>query len=250
VRELGGGAKILPVVYVNSTAAVKAVVGRAGGACCTSSNVRGVFDWALNQARGEKLFAIPDQHLARNTAEAMGYDIDSACALYDPHEPRGGLSGEQLREATFLLWQGHCYVHQLFTPLHVETARRAHPGVTVIVHPECPRPVVAAADQAGSTSQIIAAIDQAPAGSVWAVGTEGNLVQRLARQYPDKTVVPLGDTMALCAQMGMIDLPHLLWSLDSIAAGEPVNVISVEPALAEAARSALDRMLSITPAGR
>jgi quinolinate synthase len=249
--ELAGeGTHILPVVYVNSTAAVKAVVGRAGGACCTSSNVRGVFDWALDQAGADKIFAIPDQHLARNTAEAMGYDIASACAVYDPREPAGGLRAEQVREATFLLWQGHCYVHQLFTVEQVRAIRQAHPDVQVIVHPECPRSVVAAADQAGSTSQIITTIDQAPAGSVWAVGTEGNLVHRLADQYPDKTIVPLGETMALCAQMGMIDLPHLLWSLDSIAAGEPVNVVRVAPALAEQARTALDRMLAIGPTGR
>ncbi len=246
------GGKIIPISYVNSTAAIKAVTAQFGGACCTSSNVRNVFEWALAGAKngganGEKIFAVPDQHLARNTAIAMGYSEDD-CLVYDPHLPAGGLSPKQVQAATFILWKGHCYVHQLFTVSQIEWARKNFPNVSVIVHPECPREVVSASDAAGSTSQIIDAVADAPAGAVFAIGTEENLVRRLAVMYPDKKIFPLSEssrTPATCVQMAQVDMPHLLWSLESILAGQPVNVIRVDAKIAELAKVALQRMIDI-----
>ncbi len=254
VQQLAGGGgssqKILPITYVNSTAAVKAVTGRAGGACCTSSNVRNVFEWALRPAAeggggGAKVFAIPDQHLGRNTAVAMGFTKPADCAMYDPALPNGGLTAADVQAATFILWKGFCYVHQIFKPEHVDAVRREHEGITVIVHPECPAEVVSRADLAGSTSQIITAIAEAPAGSKWAIGTEGNLVNRLANLHTDKTICLLSPTPARCVQMGMIDLPGLLWILDGLAAGQPVNRISVSADIAADAKIALQRMIDI-----
>ena len=246
------GQKIIPISYVNSTAAIKAITARFGGACCTSSNVRNVFEWALADpanggAGAGKIFAVPDQHLARNTAFAMGYSEED-CLVYDPHIPAGGLSAEQVQAAKFILWKGHCYVHQLFTVEQIELARRKFPDVKVVVHPECPREVVAASDAAGSTSQIIEAVKNTPAGAVLAVGTEENLVRRLAAEYPDKTIFPLSETSrtpARCTQMSQIDLPHLLWSLESIIAGQPVNVVTVDAETATLAKQALQRMIDI-----
>ncbi|MBN1555149.1 MAG: quinolinate synthase NadA [Phycisphaerae bacterium] len=239
----GEGETVMPVSYVNSTAAVKAVTGRAGGACCTSSNVRNVFDWALRAGGATKILAVPDQHLARNTAVALGY-TENDCVLYDPALPNGGLDAKQVKAATFILWKGFCYVHQVFRPEHIHAARAATPGIKVIVHPECPREVVALADESGSTSRIIKEIDEAPAGSAWAVATEANLVHRLAKQYPDKTIHLLGETApANCVQMARIDLPHLLWCLDAIAADAPVNVIRVPKDIAADAKLALQRMI-------
>ena len=240
---------LIPVTYVNSTAAIKALTARAGGACCTSSNVRNVFEWALRPekqggAGGGKILAIPDQHLGRNTAVGMGFGED-VCALYDPDLPNGGLTETQVRAATFILWKGHCYVHQVFNPQHVAAVRKKYPGIRVIVHPECPREVLAVADAAGSTAQIIRAVSDAPPGSSWAIGTESNLVNRLGRQNPDKTIVLLSDGPALCVQMAQIDLPHLLWSLDSISAGAPVNRVIVPDQTRRYARMALKRMIDI-----
>ena len=246
------GEKIIPVSYVNSTAAIKAITAKFGGACCTSSNVRNVFEWALADeknggAGGDKIFAVPDQHLARNTAVMMGYSEDD-CFLYDPSLPAGGLSAEQVRAGKFFLWKGHCYVHQLFTTEQIEWARQKFPNVKVIVHPECPRQVVAASDAAGSTSQIITAVAGAPPGAVLAIGTEENLVRRLAAKHSDKIIFPLSEasrTPARCAQMAQIDLPHLLWSLESIIEGKPVNVVRVDAETAELAKIALQRMIDI-----
>ena len=252
---LGPDRTVLPIGYVNSSADIKALTGRHGGACCTSSNVRSVFEWALRpteQSGGgaEKLFAVPDEHLARNTAVAMGYDLDD-CAVYDPALPDGGLDAEQLDRATFILWRGHCYVHQVFRPEDVRAARQTDPDVKVIVHPECPREVVAEADLAGSTSQIIRTLADAPPGTHWAIGTEANLVHRLARrhEHDGKQVRLLSDVPARCAQMAQIDLPHLLWCLDSLADGNPHNVIAVNPDTARDAHLALQRMLELKPAG-
>jgi quinolinate synthase len=241
---------IVPVTYVNSTAAIKALTARHGGACCTSSNVENVFRWALRPKReggagGRKIFAVPDEHLARNTAAAMGYDVQQACAVYDPSLPSGGLTAEDVRRARFLLWRGHCYVHQVFRVEHVRAAREQMPHATVIVHPECPREVVREADAAGSTSQIIRAVETGEAGTQWVIGTEGNLVRRLGRLHPDKTVRLLSDAPALCSQMAQIDLPHLCWTLESLAAGELVNPVRVAPAVAADARRALERMVAI-----
>jgi len=245
-----GGERVVPVTYVNSTAAVKAATGRAGGACCTSSNVRNVLAWALapvavGGAGGDKIFAIPDQNLGLNTAVAMGF-APSDCVVYDPLQPRGGLDVEQIRAARFILWRGHCYVHQQFTPDQIRAVRQRRPGVRVMVHPECPREVVALADDAGSTERIIRAVDESPAIRDWAIGTESNLVNRLANRHADKHIHTLGDEPALCAQMGYVDLPHLLWSLDALATGAPVHVIRVPQTIADDARVALERMIAIS----
>ena len=242
-------ARIVPISYVNSTAAIKALTARAGGACCTSSNVRNVFAWALRGeadggAGADKIFCIPDQHLGRNTAFAMGF-TEADCAVYDPALPDGGLDAETLGRATFVLWKGHCYVHQLFRPEHVRAARAAHDDVIVIVHPECPREVVELADASGSTSQIIRAVADGRPGSRWAVGTESHLVNRLDRIHADRTVRCLTGGSAVCSQMAMIDLPHLLWVLDELAAGRIVNQVVVPPAVAADARVALQRMIDI-----
>jgi len=244
--------KVVPVTYVNSTAAIKALTARHGGACCTSSNVRNVFAWALAPAAeggagAERIFAIPDQHLGRNTAVAMGYAEDD-CVMYDTARPNGGLAAEQVRKARFILWNGFCHVHQLFQPHHVTIVRQKHPGIRVIVHPECSRQVVALADQAGSTEQIIRAVESAPPGSSWAVGTESNMVSRLARRNPDRLVRLLGDSPVICWQMHLIDPPHLAWVLDNLAAGQVVNQVSVPTDVAEQARVALRRMIEIKAA--
>jgi len=238
--------KVVPVTYVNSTAAVKALTARAGGACCTSSNVANVCRWAFapGGAAAKTIFAIPDEHLGRNTAVAMGYGL-ADCVVYDPHRAHGGTDSDALAKARFVLWKGHCHVHQVFTPADVAAARAADPGVLVIVHPECPREVVALADAAGSTEQIIRAVGAGAPGSRWAVGTESNLVGRLAKQHPDRTVRLLSTQPALCWQMARIDLAHLLWALDRIAEDKPANVVSVPEDVARDARLALQRMIDI-----
>ena len=252
MAELSGGAKVVPITYVNSTAAIKAVTARAGGACCTSSNALNVFAWGLRSADkggagADKLLCVPDQHLGRNTAFALGFTAAEDCSVYDPSRPYGGLDAEQARRAKFILWKGYCYVHQCFRKEHVEKVRREMPGVRVIVHPECPRELVALADASGSTEQIIQAVDAAPPGSKWAIGTESNLVERLARRHPEQTVRLLADTRALCRQMFRIDPAHLLWVLDNLAEGRVVNQVTVAPQIAADARGALQRMIDIQP---
>jgi len=241
--------KLVPVSYVNSAAAIKAITGRSGGACCTSSNVANVFNWALaaesdGGAAAGKILAIPDQHLARNTAVALGYSL-ADCAVYDPAIPNGGLSSEDVGRATFLLWKGHCYVHQRFTPEHIAHVRSLDKDVTVIVHPECPREVVELADSSGSTEQIIQAVQAGKPGSSWAIGTESNLVHRLARQHPDKHIRVLSDAPPICYQMALIDLPHLAWTLDCLVEGNVVNRVRVDPKTSADARAALERMIAI-----
>jgi len=244
-------ATVIPISYVNSTADIKAATARNGGACCTSSNVRNVFEWALaptdkGGAGAGKLFCVPDQHLARNTAIAMGYNED-ACCVYDPNIPNGGLTLSDIDRSTFILWKGHCYVHQLFRAEHVSAVREAHPGIQVIVHPECPREVVELADASGSTAQIITAIEAAAPGTKWAVGTESNLVNRLAKRHSDKFICVLNQATAACTQMCRIDRPHLLWALDGIANRQLVNQITVPQETAHDARVALQRMIDIKP---
>ncbi len=247
------GQRVVPIAYVNSSAATKAITARHGGACCTSSNVRSVFEWALKGesdggAGGAKILAVPDQHLARNTACTMGFG-EEACVVYDPSLPHGGLTQEQIQAATFILWKGHCYVHQFFEVEQIHKVRQEWPGVTVLVHPECPRDVVQQADGFGSTSQIIQAIEQAEPGSKWAIGTEANLVNRLAAQRPDCEIRVLSYFPAICRQMSRVDLPHLLWTLENIVEEAPVNVISVEPEVADLARQALERMVALKARG-
>ncbi|MFO7903994.1 MAG: quinolinate synthase NadA [Planctomycetota bacterium] len=238
--------RIVPIAYVNSTAATKAVTGALRGACCTSSNALNVFRWALDPrgASGDKILMVPDEHLGRNTARALGYR-DDACALYDPNRPDGGLTEEDVQRATFLLWKGHCYVHQQFTPEHVRAVRRHREDVTVMVHPECSREVVALADRTGSTEQIIRAVSEAKPGSRWAIGTESHLVKRLAARYPDRSILCLSPAVPVCIQMQQIDLPYLLWVLDGLADDRPENVVVVPGYLVSDARRALDQMLDI-----
>jgi quinolinate synthase len=239
-------ARVVPIAYVNSSAETKAIVGAGGGACCTSSNAEAVFGWALSPdgAGGAKVFCLPDQHLGRNTAVAMGFALED-CAVYDPALPGGGLSDDEVRGATFVLWRGHCYVHQVFTPEQVREARAADPDVRVIVHPECPREVVELADEAGSTSAIIRAVGASPAGTHWAVATESELVERLARRHPDRRVEVLCPGRAVCEQMKAVDLGHLAWCLEEIVAGREPNRIAVSPDVAADARKALERMIAL-----
>ena len=232
---------IIPITYVNSAADIKAFCGAHGGACCTSSNARLILQWALGQ--GEKAIFLPDQHLGRNTAYALGIGLDEM-VLYDPALPDGGLTADQVRAARVILWKGHCSVHSLFTVAQCDALRAADPQLRIIVHPECPWEVVQRADLAGSTEFIIKTVAEAPAGSKWAVGTEVHLVNRLAAQHPEQQVRSLAGIQCLCTTMYRIDLKHLLWSLDELAAGRVPNRIVVPPDVRREALLALDRMLA------
>jgi quinolinate synthase len=237
------GEDVLPVTYMNSTAALKAFVGRQGGAVCTSSNARAVLEWAFRQK--QRVLFFPDQHLGRNTGYRMGVPLE-AMALWDPYEDRGGLGDDQIREARILLWKGHCSVHNRFTPDMVDRRREQIPGVQVIVHPECRFEVAQKSDAIGSTEGIIKTIQSSAPGTKWAVGTELNLVNRLARECaPAREVVSLDDCFCVCSTMFRIDPPHLLWVLENLLEGRVVNRVQVPPRAAADARVALDRMLSI-----
>jgi quinolinate synthase len=243
LQDADVAASTVPVTYMNSTAAIKAFCGRNGGVVCTSSNAKRALDWAFE--RGQRVLFLPDQHLGRNTGvRELDFDLDD-CVLYDPHKPGGGLTTKQLREAKMILWRGHCSVHGRFTLDCVTEVRNRVPGVNVLVHPECRYEVVDAADYVGSTEYIIRTIDAAPAGSAWAVGTELNLVRRLAKAHPDKEIMFLDRTVCYCSTMNRIDLPHLVWSLEELVAGRVPNRIVVDPRTAEEARVALDRMLAL-----
>ena len=233
---------VVPITYMNSAASLKAFVGRNLGAVCTSSNARAVLTWALGH--GRKVLFFPDQHLGRNTGFQLGYDA-SDMQVIDPRQRLGGLQDRDVKEATLLLWKGHCSVHQRFTTGHVEAFRAANPGGIVIVHPECSREVVEVADQVGSTDYIIGAIASAPAGSTIAVGTEIHLVNRLAREHREKTVISLDPLVCPCSTMFRIDLPHLAWVLEGLVKGEVRNRIVVDEETAQDARVALERMLAI-----
>jgi quinolinate synthase len=235
--------RVVPITYMNSSAALKAFVGRNGGAVCTSSNARAVLEWAFS--RGHKVLFFPDQHLGRNTGYQMGYD-ESHMRVWNPHLDLGGLSERDVKEATFLLWRGWCSVHQRFAPEHVHAFRAAHPDGLVIAHPECKREVVALADKVGSTERILQWATEAPAGSVLGIATEIHMVQRMAAEMPDKTIVSLDPLVCPCSTMFRIDEPHLAWCLESLVRGEVVNQIVVDEDTAEWARVALERMLSIT----
>jgi len=245
--------RVVPITYMNSSAAIKAFVGRHGGAVCTSTNARAVLEWALGapEARGrgvgqgDKVLFFPDQHLGRNTGIAMGYALDDM-RVWDPRRDLGGLTERECKESTFLLWRGHCSIHQRFRPEHIEAFRAEHPEGIVVVHPECPHETVALADQVGSTDYIIRAVADAPAGSTIAVGTEVHLTNRLAHEHPDKTVVSLDPIVCPCSTMNRIDEPHLAWVLEELVEGRVVNPIRVDADTAEWARVALQRMLEIT----
>jgi quinolinate synthase len=233
----------VPVSYMNSSADIKAFTGRHGGTICTSSNARRALEWAFGQ--GEKVLFLPDQHLGRNTAvRDMGLSLEE-CVVYNPHKPDGGLTAEQLRAAKMILWRGHCSVHGRFTLDSVQDVRARIPGVNVLVHPECRHEVVMAADHVGSTEHIITMLDAAPAGSSWAIGTELNLVRRLAKAHPDKQIVFLDKTVCFCSTMNRIDLPHLVWALESLADGKVVNRIEVDAETEHFAKLALEQMLAL-----
>jgi len=241
--DAGVADSTVPVTYMNSSADIKGFVGRHGGVVCTSSNAKTALTWAFE--RGQRVLFLPDQHLGRNTGVLeMGFDADD-CVLYDPHKPSGGLTQAQLGEAKMLLWRGHCSVHGRFTKSSVDEVRMRVPGVNVLVHPECRYDVVTAADYVGSTEYIIKTIENAPAGSAWAVGTELNLVRRLGLAHPDKQIMFLDRTVCYCSTMNRIDLPHLVWALEELAEGRLVNQITVDPKTAAEARSALDQMLQL-----
>jgi len=234
--------KIIPVTYMNSTAAIKSFTGEHGGAVCTSSNAAAVMRWAFE--RGEKILFLPDEHLGRNTGYRMNIPLDEMI-VWDPYQELGGNTPEALRKACVILWKGYCSVHQRFTPEHVARVRRDFPGINVIVHPECRFEVTQAAGQIGSTEGIIKAVTTAAPGSKWAVGTEIHLVNRLAKQHPDRTVMSLDKSVCVCTTMFRITPHHLLWALDNLAAGNVVNRISVDERTRHYARVALDRMLSL-----
>ncbi len=234
------GQSLVPITYVNSAASIKAFCGAHGGACCTSSNAGKVLEWAFDQ--GEKVIFLPDQHLGRNAAYAMGIPLD-AMVVYDPLLPGGGLTPAQVDSAKVFLWKGHCSVHALFTPQQCDEIREADSDCKLIVHPECSWEVVQSADMAGSTEFIIKTVREAPAGSRWAIGTEIHLVNRLAQDHPDQSVRSLAGIQCLCTTMYRIDNRHLLWSLDELAAGRVPNQIKVEPEVRRSAIVALQRML-------
>lgn len=234
------GDTMIPLTYVNSTAAIKAFTGRHGGACVTSSNAKKMVEWAFTKK--QRIFFLPDQHLGRNTAYDLGVPIKHM-AVWNPHT--NTLETDQSPEnIQVILWKGHCSVHEGFTVKHTEFVRQAYPHMRIIVHPECSREVVAAADDAGSTKYIIETIHNAPSGTAWAIGTEMNLVNRIIKQHPDKQIISLNENFCPCLTMNRIDLPHLLWSLEGIEQGQPHNRIQVDAHTANEARSSLERMLS------
>ena len=232
----------LPVTYINSDAELKAFCGRHGGAICTSANAVQVISWGLQRAA--RVLFFPDQHLGRYSGAKLGLS-EAQMPVWDSKTDPGPDAAERFSAAPLILWRGFCQVHTRFTPEQVAAVRARYPGIKVIVHPECPRAVVEAADQSGSTEGILRAVSQSPPGSAWAVGTEQNLVARLAAQHPDKTVVPLMQGGSVCPTMALIDLAHLHWVLDNLLAGRVVNQVRVPPEVAEQARVALNRMLEL-----
>ena len=243
LEDLGIAAVTTPVTYMNSSAAIKSFTGQHGGTVCTSSNAEKSLRWAL--AKSKKVLFLPDQHLGRNTAVTnLGFSLDD-CVLWNPWKPMGGLTESELRNAKMILWRGHCSVHGRFTEETVREVRERVPGVKVIVHPECQHEVVIAADEVGSTERIIRTVSDSPAGSKWAIGTELNLVSRLATQNPDKEIVFLDKTVCYCSTMNRIDLPHLVWAMESVLAGHIVNEIKVDPTVAKYSKLALEQMLAL-----
>ncbi|KRO91716.1 MAG: quinolinate synthetase [Actinobacteria bacterium BACL4 MAG-120507-bin0] len=243
LEKLGVAKKTIPITYMNSSAAIKAFTGKNNGAVCTSSNAMRAMKWAFE--KGEKVLFLPDQHLGRNTAVlSLGLKLED-CVIWNPWKPSGGLSEAQIKMARVILWRGHCSVHGRFTVENIENVRRVLPQVKVLVHPECQHEVVARADVVGSTEMIIKTVTDSPSGSKWAIGTELNLVQRLARENPDKEVVFLDKTVCYCSTMNRIDLPHLVWAMEALLAGRVVNQIKVDEQVALQAKVALERMLAL-----
>ena len=243
LESVGVASKTIPVTYMNSSAAIKSFTGEHGGTICTSSNAKKTMEWALTQ--GEKILFLPDQHLGRNTAVlSLGLTLED-CVLWNPWKPMGGLSESEIKAAKVILWRGHCSVHGRFTKESVDEVRNRLPGVQVLVHPECQHEVVKSADVVGSTEFIIKTVEASPAGSKWAIGTELNLVSRLASNNPDKQIVFLDKTVCYCSTMNRIDLPHLVWAMESLVSGHVVNQIQVDEKVAQYSKLALERMLSL-----
>ena len=241
----GVAESVVPVTYMNSSADIKAFCGRNGGVVCTSSNAQTTLEWAFEQKDDAKILFLPDQHLGRNTAVLqLGLSLDD-CVLWNPLLPNGGLSVEELQAAKVILWKGHCSVHGRFRADVIDELRAKHEGISILVHPECSHDVVTKADLVGSTEFIIKTIEAAPAGSSWAIGTELNLVKRLADAHPDKQIAFLDRNVCYCSTMNRIDLPHLVWALESLAAGNLVNQIEVDPDTEHWAKVALQRMLDL-----
>jgi quinolinate synthase len=228
---------------MNSSAAIKSFTGEHGGTICTSSNAEAAMKWALTQ--GEKILFLPDQHLGRNTAVlSLGLTLDE-CVLWNPWKPMGGLTEDEIKNAKVILWRGHCSVHGRFSIDSVNEIRNRVPGVQVLVHPECTHEVVRSADQIGSTEKIIQIVQASPAGSKWAIGTELNLVQRISQNNPDKEIYFLDKDICYCSTMNRIDLPHLVWAMESLVSGTVVNQIRVAPEVARYSKLALERMLAL-----
>jgi quinolinate synthase len=243
LTKLGVANKTIPITYMNSSAAIKAFTGENNGAVCTSSNAMRAMKWAFD--KGEKVLFLPDQHLGRNTAVlSLGLKLED-CVLWNPWKPNGGLTDDQIKKAKVILWRGHCSVHGRFSVENINQVRAKISGVKVLVHPECQHDVVSNADVVGSTEMIIKTVKESPAGSKWAVGTELNLVQRLANENPDKQVVFLDKTVCYCSTMNRIDLPHLVWVMESLVNGRLENQIVVEEKIAKYAKVALERMLAL-----
>jgi quinolinate synthase len=239
---LGDSAKVVPITYMNSAASLKAFVGEREGIVCTSSNAPKTFDYAFE--RGDKILFFPDQHLGRNTGYAMGIPLDKM-VLWNWRLPNGGLTAEQVERAKVILWQGHCSTHQRFNVQQIEKAQEEHPGINVIVHPECRWDVVRAADDSGSTEKIIRVVSEAPAGTTWGVGTEINLVNRLAKQHPDKTIFCLDPVVCPCSTMYRIHPAYVAWVLEGLTQGHVINEIRVDDETRKWSLVALERMLAL-----
>ena len=242
LEKLGVAKKTIPITYMNSSAAIKAFTGKNHGAVCTSSNAARAMKWAFE--KGEKILFLPDQHLGNTAVLSLGLTL-SDCVTYNPWKPNGGLTDEQIKNAKVILWRGHCSVHGRFTVGNIEDVRVKLPGVKVLVHPECQHDVVSNADVVGSTEMIIKTVANSPAGAKWAIGTELNLVQRLANENPDKQIVFLDKTVCYCSTMNRIDLPHLVWAMESLVSGRLINQIKVDDEVAKYAKVALDQMLAL-----
>jgi quinolinate synthase len=243
LEALGIASQTVPVTYMNSSAAIKSFTGAHGGTICTSSNAEKSLRWAFNKA--EKVLFLPDQHLGRNTAvKDLGLSLDD-CVVWNPWKPQGGLTAEEIRAAKMILWRGHCSVHGRFTRQSIDDFRTRIPEVKIIVHPECQHEVVTAADEVGSTERIIRVVSESAPGTQWAVGTELNLVGRLAADNPDKSVYFLDRTVCYCSTMNRIDLPHLVWALESLVNGQVVNEIKVDAETARYSKLALEQMLAL-----
>jgi quinolinate synthase len=245
LTDAGLADRVVPITYMNSSADIKAFCGRHGGAVCTSSNADVALEWAFAQKPDAQVLFLPDQHLGRNTAVLkLGLGLDD-CVVWDPHRTDGGVAADDLAAARMILWRGHCSVHGRFSVDVVDELRARTPGIKILVHPECTHEVVTAADLVGSTEFIIKTVDAAPPGSSWAIGTELNLVQRLARAHPEQSIAFLDRNVCYCSTMNRIDLPHLVWALESLVDGAVVNRIEVDPDTERFAKLALQRMLDL-----